>query len=108
MAKNKYPCPCNSCENSGCRNGGGYYSKLCQKYQDWIAYWWRRFKRDFYVPARKPQRTSFAYAHPTEIEDYLKHSPCDNCKAANCDIPCPEYLRWYNARLQVARKKVGL
>lgn len=47
-------------------------------------------------------------------------NPCDTCKetasckhsygcaATVCDIPCPAYLRWYDTRMRIARKKVHL
>ena len=34
---------------------------------------------------------------------------CDKCSAQErCDIPCKAYLQWYNARMEITRKKVGL
>jgi hypothetical protein len=38
----------------------------------------------------------------------LKHSPCEKCVATDCDTPCSIYLRWYDARIELARKKAGL
>ena len=45
--------------------------------------------------------------HPDEYRRYLQQHPCGGCRAEQfCDQPCAAYLRWYNARLEAARKKM--
>lgn len=42
--------------------------------------------------------------HPEEHRRYLQQHPCQGCGAQSfCDIPCPVYLKWYNARIEAAR-----
>ena len=45
--------------------------------------------------------------HPDEHRRYLQQHPCGGCGAdAFCDQPCEAYIRWYNARLEAAGKKL--
>lgn len=51
---------------------------------------------------------AFAYEHPDLVRRYIADGPCKGCKAAKaCDTPCPAYLRWWDARMEIARRKVG-
>ena len=104
MPKNTYPSPCDTC-NDSCRGCG------CLKWR--IRYLYRQKQINAYAEKiyhkKTPTYTGFAYSHPDQIAKWLRESPCKGCKAEpSCDNPCPEYLRWYNARLNIARKKVGL
>ena len=94
-----YPSPCLSCKRAeGCY---GYTTfggerRWCSKYEIWFKWWWKYFVKTF-APAQKPAAMD------------LRVRPCDKCSVEDrCDKPCPAYLRWYNARMEIARKKVGL
>ena len=59
--------------------------------------------------ANNKKRESFVYRHPLEIERYLMQSPCSKCPGEKaCDTPCGAYLAWYNARIALARKRLGV
>ena len=56
---------------------------------------------------RVRETQKFLVFHPDEHRRYLQQHPCGGCPAENfCDQPCEAYLRWYNARLEAARKKM--
>lgn len=102
-----YPNPCNACVNGdACKT-----SNMCKKYQTWVNTWWSYFKGMFQQAGgcEKTKENKFTYAHPDDIRRSLRKSPCDGCKIAEyCDTPCQVYLRWYDARMEIVRKKVGL
>lgn len=42
----------------------------------------------------------FRYAHPEEVERFLQVGPCKECPVEQvCDLPCPEYVRWWDMRM---------
>jgi len=102
-----YPSPCDTCQNP-CDGGDG-----CEKWR--IRYRYRQkqinaFAKQILRPVlqfRKPN--GFAYDHPDDVRRYLRSNPCSGCQLeATCDQPCLVYLHWYDARMSIARKKVGL
>ena len=95
-----YPTPCTVCAKAEiCKTNG------CGEYRKWVNSWWKFFKGMFRKPVK---RDKFRYEHPDHIRQYLQKGPCDKCKAADlCDNPCQAYLRWYDARMEIVRKKVG-
>ena len=97
-----YPTPCISCAKVlNCKN-----ISCCHDYKKWLNSWWKYFQGMFRKPVK---RDKFRYEHPDRIRRQLQKSPCDKCRIAEtCDRPCQEYLRWYDARMEVVRKKVGL
>lgn len=97
-----YPTPCTSCAKGlTCNN-----VSCCRDYKKWLNSWWKYFKGMFRKPVK---RDKFRYEHPDHIRRYLQKGPCEECKVAQyCDNPCQAYLRWYDARMEIARKKVGL
>ena len=102
--KDTYPDPCLVCDNT-CRGCG------CTKWR--IRYLYRQKQINEYAKKilrkKAPKTIGFAYSHPDHVAKWLSVSPCNGCKAEHiCDTPCEEYLRWYNARINLARKKAGL
>ena len=99
-----YPSPCERCDRDeyGCHG--------CDKWR--IRYLYRQKQINAY--ARKicqPQPVevkAFRYAHPGEYRNYLRHSPCEGCKANKiCNAPCAAYLQWWDARMGWVRRKYG-
>ena len=102
-----YPHPCDTCEEAAtCVRGNG-----CDKWR--IRYLYRQKQINAHARARTTKslatQKAFAYEHPDLVRRYITHGPCEKCKAAKvCDTPCPAYLRWWDARMEIARKKAGL
>lgn len=99
-----YPSPCEKCPRDGSCGG-------CLKWE--IRYRYRQKQINAYakgagaVKVKTVPENKFCYSHPDDVRRWLKESPCNGCHAnAFCDTPCPIYLRWYDARMQIARRKV--
>lgn len=104
---NTYPSPCDTCKTaSSCKRGYG-----CVDWRIRYRYMQKQinaFARSL-LQAKTTEETMFVYQHPDVIRRYLADGPCKGCKAESvCDTPCPAYLRWWDARMQITRKKVGL
>jgi len=102
---NAYPSPCDTCQNP-CTGGYG-----CTDWQ--IRYRYRQKQINAYArklyQSQEGKTTKFVYEHPDSVRRYLRISPCAACKAeAVCDTPCPAYIRWYDMRMAVARRRLGL
>jgi len=103
---NTYPNPCDTCKSAAsCRLGYG-----CTDWQ--IRYRYRQKQINAYarnlLRVKITEQTKFVYQHPDVIRRYLAEGPCKACKAESvCDTPCPAYWRWWDARMQIIRKKVG-
>lgn len=102
-----YPSPCDTCQTP-CTGGYG-----CEAWR--IRYRYRQkqinaFAKKIMQPAmRIKKHAAFAYDHPDDVRRYLRTSPCIGCQMEkHCDIPCLVYLNWYDARMAITRKKVGL
>ena len=96
-----YPSPCEKCPRDG----------FCGGCKDWeIRYRYRQKQINAYAngvraKSRPLPENKFCYSHPDEVRRWLKESPCTGCNAeAFCDTACPVYLRWYDARMQIARR----
>lgn len=107
--QSKYPSPCLKCDKDYCKKCGDHY-KECAEWLTWFRWWWNRFRVTFTAAPKKVQENDkFCYSHPDQVKRYLKLGPCAVCSAEqNCDTPCKAYLRWYNGRMEIARKKAGL
>lgn len=99
-----YPSPCDTCSKSKCYDG-------CN---DWeIRYRYRQKQINAYAEKARitkvvlpVPKNKFCYDHPDAVRRWLKQSPCTGCNAeAVCDTACPAYLRWYDARMKIARRK---
>lgn len=99
-----YPNPCVTCDEAGtCVRGYG-----CEEWR--IRYLYRQKQINAHAKRRaeKPpvQKTKFVYEHPDLIRRYIANGPCKGCKVESvCDTPCPAYLRWWDAGMEIARKK---
>lgn len=106
---NAYPNPCGKCTSPRCSVSGDGY-KNCQAYHTWLNWWWKRFKVIYFrteKPNSMPQE-KFTYEHPDHTRKWLEDGPCNDCRIAeSCDTACAAYLRWYDARMEITRKKVG-
>lgn len=105
MSARDYPHPCETCEKAKtCRTMTG-----CAAWK--IRYRYRQKQINAYAKRKKEEifATKFAYQHPDETRRYLQQWPCEHCEQAeDCDIPCGKYMDWYNARIEVAKKKAGV
>ena len=51
----------------------------------------------------------FSYEHPDIVKKYLDDGPCKGCEfELLCDVPCSAYYRWWDARMAIIRKKLGM
>ena len=99
-----YPSPCEKCHREG----------KCGGCNDWkIRYRYRQkqinafAKKSYEVKVRPLPKNKFCYNHPDHVKRWLRESPCTGCHAETvCDVACPAYLRWYDARMQIARRKI--
>lgn len=98
----RLPSPCEECRRAGrCRDMG------CKQYRAWIDAQWQRLNGRF-MEAYGAGLSSdkFYYAHPEEVRRYLRQGVCHGCPAERvCGSPCPVYWRWWDARMEIARKK---
>ena len=106
MAANNYPSPCEKCKNVNCSAGLSVAHKTCNAYRTRLCWLLKRARAALYAE-KKAKKEMFRYEHPDMIRKYLQEGPCGRCTVANCDTPCGAYLRWWDARMEVARKKVG-
>ncbi len=96
-----YPSPCDSC-------GKGYGCTGCEKWEMRYRYMQKRINAYARKVCCKLPENKFCYSHPDDVKRWLKDTPCTGCKAnAFCDTPCNIYLRWYDARIQIARRRAN-
>lgn len=96
--------PCDTCgESYGCTGCGKWKAWYLQRQAQINAYAKKVYEEQSRLPENK-----FCYNHPDTVKRWLREGPCAGCKAEEvCDTPCPAYLRWYDARMQIARRKVN-
>ena len=100
-----YPNPCDTCQDAAS-------CKLSNGCADWIIRYRYRQKQinafaQNLLKAKPTGETMFAYRHPDETRRYLADGPCKGCNAEQvCNVPCRAYLQWWDARMQIIRKKV--
>ena len=106
MAKKQdtYPSPCETCgKDYGCPGCSAWETRYRYRQKQINAYAQRMTQR----PVAKLPGNKFCYDHPDHVRQWLKESPCKGCSTELfCDKPCEIYLRWYNARMEIVRKKV--
>ena len=97
--------PCDTCgESCGCAGCGKWKKWYRQRQRAINAY----AKEACAVKERPLPENKFCYNHPDTVKRWLKNGPRAGCNAeAVCDTPCPAYLRWYDARIEIARRKLG-
>lgn len=101
---NAYPNPCDTCEEEPtCQKQYGCAKWLIRyRYRQKQINAYGKIKREEFFSAR------FVYQHPEEVRRYLRERPCGKCeKEAECDIPCTQYLNWYDARMQALKIKIN-
>lgn len=111
-----YPNPCDKCaEREMCKTG-------CAEWKKRFNTVWKQFnsyERRALAKAMKENelaeerakivRNKFCYEHPDIVRNYLKHGPCEMCKANDtCDIPCFAYMRWWYAKVKMICEKMGV
>ena len=98
--RKSYPDPCEGCE----------HTKKCSGCGPWkIRYLYRQKQINAYAKKQREKYFSsrWVYPHPNEVHRFLREWPCGNCeREPECDIPCSNYLHWYNARVAVAKIKL--
>ena len=97
-----YPHPCDKCEK--CAQPYG-----CDEWKMRFRTIWKQFNTYPLRRYRESKTTKkFAYEHPDLIQKYLEEGPCKYCQFEKlCEIPCPKYYCWWDARMTVLRKKYG-
>lgn len=96
-----YPNPCDTCE----KECSGYSG--CAEWEMRFRTIWKRFNT---YPLRQYHSNTvwpmFTYENPDVMQRYLAEGPCKKCsREETCEIPCPAYLSWWDARMTVLRKK---
>lgn len=99
-----YPNPCDTCDkNYGCSGCDDWKKRYRYRQKQINAF----AKKACVVKVRPLPKNKFCYDHPDDVRRWLRTSPCTGCEAeAVCDTACPAYLRWYDARMQIARRKI--
>lgn len=72
---------------------------------------WKQFNSYQIRKYRKEQEREkkFSYEHPDIVKKYLDDGPCKGCEfELLCDVPCSAYYRWWDARMAIIRKKLGM
>ena len=96
--------PCDSCALSVTE------CSQCQPYFAWLCDTWPRYQQ--YVPRdywdhRKSPEEKRKYVHPDVLRRYLMDGPCKRCPCnGSCDIPCAQYLCWWDARMVWLKWKI--
>ena len=79
------------------------WKQNCQQRQEAI----NAYARQLYCPLLK-ETDKIQLWYPWQMHRYLQQHPCADCGAEPfCDIPCPVYLQWYNAKIHSLRVKLG-
>lgn len=107
-----YPSPCDSCTDRKCEAYSGAYLHC----QAWLTRYRYRQKQINAFANKPPQmkmpaeRTHcFTYDHPDDVRRFLRSHPCKGCPLEpTCDTPCGLYLHWYNARIELARRRAKI
>ena len=101
-----YPSPCDKCEK--CTSPQGCEAWL-------IRYRYRQkqinacARKLFEQPSPPPPVKYFTYSHPDDVRRFLRTHPCKGCPLEpTCDTPCGLYLHWYNARIELARRRAKI
>lgn len=82
----------------------------CPRWCEWFADRWDDIRKYAMREYKKPvsRREVFVYEHPDVIRDYINNGVCSRCQRNKvCSTPCPAYWRWWDARMEIARMKVG-
>ena len=86
--------PCE--KNPGC--------KRCR----WLAKYYARQKWiNAYAKSVGVEQAVFQYRHPAEQARYDQVGPCPDCPVGKiCDMPCPEYLKWWDKKMAAVRQQL--
>lgn len=100
-----YPNPCDTCQKCTATPGRG-----CKAWEMRFRTIWKQFnaypKR--HAKKKKSTRPAWKYENPDYIRRYLAKSPCTGCQfEILCDVPCYQYLNWYDARMAVLQERYG-
>ena len=108
-ANSTYPSPCVGCEHN--------INDSCKKYMHcdrWLTRY-RYRQRQINAVARKlliPKfqiTHEFVYDNYDETKDFLENGPCKKCPLEpSCDFLCKSRLIWWDLRMKLLRKDVGL
>ena len=96
--------PCEKCEDCKVPHGCEKWKKSYRGRQDKI----NACAKELHERALKPAgKEYFTYSHPDDVRRFLRYSPCNGCQLMpDCDEPCWTYLRWYDARIELARRRI--
>ena len=105
----EYPSPCLKCERAEVCQANGYH-KNCQVWHMWWLWWWKYLQQNLGKEEPKSkERNKFRYEHPDIIRKELAKNPCDSCfRKEFCAKPCYKYLAWYDAWVEIARRRLGM
>ena len=100
-----YQNPCDSCEKCTDPNG-------CIAWKVRFRTIWKQFNSYQIRQYRKQEgeiKKKFSYEHPDIVKKYLDDGPCKGCEfELLCDVPCSAYYHWWDARMAIFRKKLGM
>ena len=75
----------------------------------WWLWWWKYFQKTFTKDKQENNREKLRYEHPDIIRKELAKNPCDSCqKKEFCVQPCYKYLAWYDAWVEIVRRRLGV
>lgn len=101
--QNNYPNPCDKCSDVSCCQ----FAYGCREWQ--IRYRYRQKQINAYakkILSDVDIREKFKYFHPDEFQTYIAKGPCKLCdNKERCETPCKLYWKWWDERMQIARKK---
>ena len=98
-----YPNPCDTCEHCGSPSG-------CDAWKTRVRTIWKQFNSYAIRQYKKRKKfENFVYEHPDLTKKYLADGPCKGCQfEALCDVPCTAYWCWWDARMEVLKRKYGM
>lgn len=99
-----YPNPCDTCIY--CKDPHG-----CPEWEARFRRIWKEFNSypiRAYRKSKSVKTDKFRYEHPDIVRRYLEKGPCEKCQRAKvCDTPCFAYWRWWDARMEWLRGRLG-
>lgn len=94
-----YPNPCDTCDKECYRGCDEWEMRFRTVWKQFNTYTLRQYRSNRVWPM-------FVYEHPDVMMRYLEEGPCKKCQGeGTCEVACPAYWSWWDARMTVLRKK---
>lgn len=92
-------CPARCCADPPCLEGRCVWLARYLVRQKWI---------NAYARSVGLGKQVFRYAHPEDQRRYSRQGPCERCAIGEvCDMPCPEYVEWWDLRMEKLRRAMA-